>query len=209
MNLGNLLIIGDSYSTFEGYIPEGYVFWYGYDDKGRTDVVAKEETWWSQLATRVECSLIRNESYSGTTVSNTERPTMPGTSFVYRTERLVESGFFRENKIDTVMIFGTTNDSWIDSPIGEIKYDNISREDIKSVLPAYAYLVSLVKENAPEARIIAIANCDIKDEIINGILEIAEHYGAKGVRLANVSKQNGHPDKQGMKEICEQVVAAL
>jgi hypothetical protein len=77
------------------------------------------------------------------------------------------------------------------------------------VLPAYAYLVSLVKENAPEARIIAIANCDIKDEIINGILEIAEHYGAKGVRLANVSKQNGHPDKQGMKEICDQVAAAL
>lgn len=32
----NLIIIGDSYSTFEGYIPEGYAFYYS--SKAGTDV---------------------------------------------------------------------------------------------------------------------------------------------------------------------------
>lgn len=209
MDLGKILIIGDSYSTFDGHIPEGYVFWYSADDRGRTDVTAVEETWWHQLIGRVECTLVRNESYSGTTVCNTERPTMPGTSFIYRTERLVESGFFRENSIDTVFIFGCTNDSWIDSPVGENKYENIDREDIRSVLPAYSYLVSLVRENAPTARIISIINCDIKDEIMDGVERCAAHYGVTAVRLKGISKQNGHPDKKGMTEICEQVLAGI
>ena len=26
--LGNIFILGDSYSTFEGYVPEGYPCWY-------------------------------------------------------------------------------------------------------------------------------------------------------------------------------------
>lgn len=209
MKLGNVLLIGDSYSTFGGYIPEGYAFWYSEDDRGRTDVTRVEETWWHQFISRVECTLVHNESYSGTTVCNTERPSMPGTSFVYRTERLVERGFFRDNKIDTVFIFGGTNDSWIDSPVGENKYDNISREDIRSVLPAYSHLVSLVRECAPEARIISVINCDIKDEIMDGIERCAEHYGITAVRLKDISKQNGHPDKKGMTEICEQVLAGI
>lgn len=29
MNFGNVLILGDSFSTFEGYIPEGYLTYYG------------------------------------------------------------------------------------------------------------------------------------------------------------------------------------
>ena len=28
----NVMIFGDSYSTFEGYIPEGYAFYYKNDD---------------------------------------------------------------------------------------------------------------------------------------------------------------------------------
>ena len=28
VNLGNVLILGDSYSTFKGFIPEGYLYYY-------------------------------------------------------------------------------------------------------------------------------------------------------------------------------------
>ena len=209
MDLGNVLIVGDSYSTFEGHIPEGYAFWYSRDDRGRTDVTRVEETWWYKLISKVDCILVHNESYSGTTVSTTERPSMPGTSFIHRTERLIERGFFRDNRIDTVFIFGGTNDSWIDSPIGEVKYEDIDREDIKSVLPAYAYLISLLCKNAPTARIVSVINCDIKDGITEGIEAIAEHFGITAVRLSGISKQNGHPDKKGMTEICEQVLAGI
>lgn len=209
MRLGNVLIIGDSYSTFDGHIPEGYVFWYSADDRGRTDVVRAEDTWWHILTGSVDCTLVHNESYSGTTVSNTERPTMPGTSFVYRTERLIEGGFFRDNKIDTVFLFGGTNDSWIDSPVGEPRYEGRLRAHLDAVLPAFCHIVESLREAAPEARLIAIANCDIKDEIREGYLEAAKHYGIELVTLEGISKQNGHPDMKGMRQIAEQVLAAL
>lgn len=209
MDLGNLLIIGDSYSTFNGYVAEGCNSWYSKDGMGRTDVVRVEDTWWHRLISKVSCTLVRNESFSGTTVCNTERPSLPGTSFVYRTERLVSEGFFRDNRIDTVIIFGGTNDSWIDSPIGEDKYELITREDLYSVLPAYSHLIALVKANAPSARIVSLINCDIKDEIMDGMERAADHYGITAVRLKNIDKMNGHPSVAGMAEICRQVLEGM
>ena len=35
MSLGNVLIFGDSYSTFKGWLPEG--FGYSYSEEGRTE----------------------------------------------------------------------------------------------------------------------------------------------------------------------------
>ncbi len=44
-NIGNLFILGDSYSTFEGYIPEGYAAWYINAGKPETDVTRLDQTW--------------------------------------------------------------------------------------------------------------------------------------------------------------------
>lgn len=37
-------ILGDSYSTFDGYIPEGNACWYFTTPQGENDVVAVEQT---------------------------------------------------------------------------------------------------------------------------------------------------------------------
>jgi hypothetical protein len=208
--LGNILILGDSYSTFKGYNPEGYAYWYGNEEHiNETDVKSAEECWWSLLEKEVEGKIILNESHSGATVCNTERPTIPGTSFIIRADRLIESGFFNENKIDTVLILGGTNDSWIDSPIGEFVYDGFNEENKKDILPAFAYLLTRLKEAAPDAKILAIINCDLKDAVMGGFEEISEKLGIPSLRLKNISKLNGHPSVEGMIQIKDQVLDFL
>ena len=53
-------ILGDSISTYEGYIPEGNEFYY---PKG--DVTSVDKTWWHMLLTRLGAKLCVNESWSG------------------------------------------------------------------------------------------------------------------------------------------------
>ena len=59
----NLLIFGDSYSTFKGYIPEGYAFYYSEDGRPETDVTALEETWWHQVINEMGANLVLNNSW--------------------------------------------------------------------------------------------------------------------------------------------------
>ena len=208
--LGNVLIIGDSYSTFENCVPnDNHVWYYENVDNGRTDVIKKEQTWWWQLINETDSALLLNESFSGATVCNTERPTIPHTSFVYRLHGLIERGFFKENAIDTVFVFGGTNDSWIDSPLGKAKYENFTEEDLKEVFPAYSYLLKTLKETAPQAKIVAIVNCDIKPLIVENFKIICENYDVEYVQLENIGKQNGHPNQLGMTQIKNQILKAL
>jgi len=200
---GNVLIIGDSYSTFTGFIPDGYSFWYPRceDKKDETDVEQVEETWWYQLFKETKSNLILNDSYSGSTICSTERPSMPETHFNLRTDRMIKNGFFEENKIDTIFVFGGTNDSWIDSPIGEIKYEGITEDDIRMVLPAFSALLSKLKKASPESKIIPLINCDLKDEITDGFEEICRHYGLTYIKFNELDKIAGHPSKKGMIQI--------
>ena len=57
--------------------------------------------------------------------------------FICRFNKLAKEGFFKENKVDSVLVFGATNDSWLNRPIGEVKFANRTEEDVKQVLPAY------------------------------------------------------------------------
>ena len=49
MSYNNVLILGDSYSTFNGYIPDGYITYYSENERPETDVRRVEETWWHSL----------------------------------------------------------------------------------------------------------------------------------------------------------------
>jgi hypothetical protein len=210
LKLGNVLIIGDSYSTFEDCVPtDNHVWYFENEDNGRTDVIQKEQTWWWQLVNETDSSLLLNESFSGATVCNTERPTIPHTSFVYRLQRLIENGFFKDNEVDTVFVFGGTNDSWIDSPLGEIEYEDFSDERLKEIFPAFSYLIKTLKETLPSARIVAVFNCDIKEIIPEKFKTICDYYAVESVTLQNISKQNGHPNQAGMSQIKNQILSAL
>ncbi|MBQ4408488.1 MAG: hypothetical protein II852_15925 [Bacteroidales bacterium] len=65
-------ILGDSYSTFESYIPAENEPWYFQKvDTSRSDVVNVRLTWWWQLIKDGGYLLEKNESYSGATICYT------------------------------------------------------------------------------------------------------------------------------------------
>ncbi len=92
-------ILGDSISTFAGYVPEENELFY---PKENVDVVDVSHTWWHILSKRTKLKLLINESYSGSRVSRTGN-------------RPITSSFLDEKRQgslcgDIIIIFGGTND---------------------------------------------------------------------------------------------------
>ena len=65
MKVKNVLILGDSYSTFAGYIPEGNAVYYSTNERPETDVTKVEQTWWYSLCKEEGFNIVLNESWSG------------------------------------------------------------------------------------------------------------------------------------------------
>ncbi len=212
MTLNNVLIIGDSYSTFEGYIPEGYAVYYSGNYRPETDVRKVTETWWYQVMQETGSNLVLNNSWSGSTIGYTgyENSDCSATSsFIYRFKQLVTNGFFKENKIDTLIIFGGTNDSWCEAPLGTLKFSDWKEEEFYSVLPAVTYFLELVRKELPDTRIICIINTELKPEIAEALRLASERNRIQAIELHDITKDFGHPTIQGMKYIYKQVIAAL
>lgn len=211
----SLFILGDSYSTFEGKIPDDCETWYlsEYPDTrtGQTDVCEYKQTWIYQFLKESGYNLVLNCSYSGTTICNTgyDGKDYTSISFIGRVNKLVKASFFEKNNIDKLIIFGGTNDSWANSPIGEIKYNGWSEKDLYCVLPAFGYLLSILKENASKAEILCVINTELKDEISMGMKDICRHFDIPYIELENISKTFGHPNILGMKQIKEQIVSFM
>ena len=207
INLGNIFILGDSYSTFKGCIPEGYDAWYSPEGRPETDVNAVEQTWWKQLLSQTKSDMLLNCSYSGTTVCNTgyDGEDCSYKSFIARLDKLVQIGYFRENQVDTFFIFGGTNDSWAEAPVGELKYAQWEKEELYSVLPAFCYLLHTAKANVA-ARIVCIINTNLKQPIADGFRTACEHYGIEWIALNDIDKMNGHPSIRGMEQIKQQIL---
>ena len=211
----NCLIIGDSYSTYEGCVPKGFAVYYTPEGKGPEHPTTKmqlNETWWSRMLAKTDFRLIENNSWSGSTICYTAyegRDCSMNSSFIYRYRQLYKNGFFSQNRIDTVFVFGGTNDSWSNAPLGEMKLENFTEKDLYRVLPAICYFMKTLKEDLPTTRVIFIANCDIKEEITACMRSAGEHFGVEVISLLGVTKVAGHPTPVGMAEICEQVMAKL
>ena len=207
----NLLIIGDSYSTFEGYIPEGYHPFYPIHKNSRVDKVT--DTWWHKFVTETEANLVRNDSWSGSTVCYTGRNSPEygyRSSFVNRFHLMKKEDFFKKNEIDTVLIFGGTNDSWLDTtPKGEEMLEGWTEESLYSTLPAISYLIAKLKEEIPDGNIIFIINTELDERIVNAIKSASEHFGTSYVELHDFDKVEGHPTPVGMANICNQILKAI
>jgi hypothetical protein len=216
--IGNFVIFGDSYSTHKDYIPSGYQPFYS-DEISEEDIklgksvkkMTADKTWWWRLSEITDATLTFNDSWSGSTVcySGREGDCSATSSFIYRYRRMYESGFFDKNKVDTIFVFGLTNDNWIDSPLGEEKYEGIEEKDLYSVLPAICYLLGALKKNHPEKRIVFIENTDFKPEIQRCVDNATARFGVELVKLHDIDKDFGHPTPKGMAEIAEQIKEKL
>lgn len=201
-------ILGDSYSTFAGGVPEGNYLYY--PNSAIPDVATMEDTWWRLLIQRRNLRLLVNDSSSGTTISARVRPNHTlADAFISRMKRCLSRAGVNGETPNLILIFGATNDSWIDNPIGQLQFENWSDEDLKAVLPAYCHLLDYVTAQNPQAQVVGVINCDLKPEIQQGIAAACQHYGALPVQLHDLSKINGHPDRLGMQQICDQIDEAL
>ena len=77
------------------------------------------------------------------------------------------------------------------------------------MLPAFGYIVKRLKSVSPSSKIIVLINSDIKPSIQDGFAKICQQLNVKYIQLKAIHKQNGHPDKQGMTEIKEQILSTL
>ncbi len=208
----NVLIIGDSYSTYEGYVPEGYVCYYIEAGRPQMDVTKVTETWWYQVFAEANLNLVLNESWAGTTVGHTgynNEDCSQKNSFVYRLDRLIENGFFDQNQIDTVFVFGGTNDHWAKAPLGEVKFEDLTKQDLYSAVPAMCYILQTLRKLLPEADIFCVINTNLNPDMVTGFETACEKYGVKKVVLKDVEKSSGHPTIKGMQAIKTQVLNVM
>lgn len=198
-------VLGDSYSTFEGYIPEGNAWWYSSKPQGPNDVVKVEDTWWHQFSSVTGWRLLLNESWSGSTICNTgyDGVPCPTWSFIARMKNIVAG----DSDPDLILICGGTNDSWANSPIGQLKFSDWTEDDLASYLPACCYMLDYLRREAPQTEIVCIVNSELKPEITQGQFDACEHYGAHALLLKDIDKLWGHPSVAGMTAMCEQVIA--
>lgn len=105
-------ILGDSYSTFQGHIPEKYQYYYPLPHNV-DDVLRVEDTWWYQLAENMKMKLLVNNSFSGSTVCDNVREGWPAScAFTIRSSEC-DLALDSELMPDYIFVFGCTNDYWI------------------------------------------------------------------------------------------------
>lgn len=196
-----LAVLGDSYSTFAGFIPKGNACWYNSPaDHKRTDVTKVEQTWWWQVANEGGYKLGAIESYSGATICNTG----------YRDEDYSDRSFVTRctnlGNPDIILICGATNDSWANAPIGDYKYANWKRVDLYFFRPAMAKMLNDIKLHYPNVEVYFILNTELKKEINESVLEVCKHYDVPVIELVDIDKKSSHPSVKGMKAIAQQVL---
>ena len=208
----NAIIFGDSYSTFHNYVPEGYAVYYFEGPQDGVNVTDVSLTWWHMVADEANLNLVLNNSWSGSTIGYTGYDNVDcsqSSSFIYRLKQLIADDFFINNNIQKVFVFGGTNDSWSDAPLGEPKYENWENDDFYCVLPAIGFFFKLLKETLPQAEIYCLINTEIKEEITSCMEEACEKYGITPVHFEHIEKEYGHPTVPGMITIKNAVLEAL
>lgn len=197
-------ILGDSYSTFSGYVtPITNKSFYRKVSKFENNVHDVDSTWWRLLEKELNLKMVVNNSYSGATICNTGygRNDYKDRSFVTRMTNV--------GNPDILFIFGGTNDCWASSPIGEFKYSDWNTKDLYKFRPAFSYMIYNLKKQHPDMLIVNICNCDLYGEYNISMAEICKHYGVKNVMLESIDKQKEHPSILGMRQIMIQLKKCL
>ena len=201
-------ILGDSFSTFEGYVtPDTNDVWY-YERIGVTSV---EQMWWHKMATEMEWILDKNNSFSGSLICNfwgfNAGLYYKPHSFINRMDNLGDP--------DVIFIQGGTNDVWNGAYHGEFVYSDWTEEDLEYYRPALAYMFDSMKRLYPKAKLyfmIDMGLCDydpVARTFVEDALEIARHYNIDCIKLYDIHKSWSHPDAEGQEDIARQVLEML
>lgn len=167
-------IIGDSISTFDGYLPsdvDGYegAVYKTYYPKGNVNKV--EKTWWYKTATMLGSDIgdICNCSWSGSTVSGnslSEANAYAGCS-TRRIQDLSVRGFIP----DIVLCFISCNDWAANVPVGSWSFSDplVGTEKVRTLREAYAIMIQKIHLQYPAAIVFCLTNLiDKNRDIVPG-----------------------------------------
>ena len=227
-----LAIVGDSISTYAGWIPEGYATYY---PSGNLNDVYY--TWWHKLIDELGLELIRNASWSGSSVSGDSQ----GTGFAACSDARINAleGDNGETP-DIVIVYIGTNDWAGNVQIGSFTdKDEIPSEGvIYEISKAYALMLYKIRTKYPFADVYCVTslegrrtsgdttypivntNGDTIHDVNHAISEIAHIFGCKvidlnicGIHFWNVSAYTTdgtlHPNRAGAEVIKEVVKQTL
>lgn len=190
-------ILGDSISTYAGYIPPEFTHFYPYPTADLADV---NQTWWMQFINHFGLNLLVNNSWSGSAVAGS------ALSAAHKISRL-EHLYFGEVKPDVILIFIGANDA------GSM-YINLNMFDT-----AYNTMIQNIKTISPNSEIILCTLPSItlytqkEQEDYNNVIEkYAISYGLKLINLAKAFTReksstylvdSAHPNRLGMDKLAE------
>ena len=211
---GTFSIIGDSYSSFKGYMANANAAtWYPASDHNMNDtndVENVEQTWWYKFANNYNSRLIENNSWSGSTISYD--------GYSEGLEDGKEASFIQRMSLLTtpqlILIYGGTNDSWVagdtkrDDFLGEYKYSDFSESDFIYFRPALAYLLDELKHKHIGAKIIFMLNASLNN-IKESVHEICAHYEIGVCEITDIALAHSHPTGEGMTTIAKQIIDFL
>ncbi len=215
-------IIGDSASTYEGYLPEGYPAFYSYYNA--SGIYGYRETWWGQVLEHFGARLLVNNSYSGSYVSKPENcETESYGCSDKRCSGLASDGV----SPDHIVVWMGLNDVGAGFPL-----TSADKSDLSVFENAYALMLDKIKHNYPNATIwcctfpVFTYSQEICYESLESKLNnsrkvcgdiIKETAARKGCRVIDLFDKNAlcdtvdglHPNYQGMRMIANKVIAAM
>lgn len=206
-NYKTLSILGDSISTFKGYIPQINEPYYP-----AGNVITVEDTWWYQVKKALDLELLINQSYSGTRI--TLSCNKPSNSTFSSTERLSSL------KGDIILIYGGVNDYFRPDDLPPLSfftesYDYILRS-IKNLNPSSKIIcltsVQWINNDPLKKNIKGISQIDLNNSIIN----CANKHNIDSIDILKAIDLNennfylgAHPSKDGMKQLANFVLSKL
>lgn len=197
---GTVTFLGDSFTTFRGYITDGNATWY---PKEASNVKQVRQTWWRQFAAANSLRVLENNSYSGSFVSNNNATGLSSHSFINRAETL-------SGNPDLIVVLGGTNDVWNAVPVGDVIYDNFTPEALETFTPALSKLFSDLIARFPNSDILYIAPPAVSGEYLQNANTVCEHYGIFIIPIKEgMSTMSDHPDKLGMWQINTSIMDEL
>ena len=225
-------ILGDSISTFAGYIPvaDGFnmehLARYPQDDL-LTDV---NETWWMQVIDRLDAKLGINDSWRGATASGAA-PVTTGTTGenasmanLTRIQNLGSNG-----TPDVILFYGGTNDLAHVSKVGTFEPStapteaDLTTKKWDNLADGYVNTILRLKYYYPDAQIVCLlptytTSYYSNEKLAQGnavLASICEYYGVAYTDLRDCGITTGdlhdgiHPDAKGMDHITEAVLSVL
>lgn len=212
-------VIGDSISTFAGWMPDPFTS--HYPNSNNCDVTSVDKTWWHRLAYHYlpNARIDMNISFSNTTVVKNSDSSHVGEywyGYDFSSRYIRCHGMGRP---DIILIHGGTNDyahnygeelapgiamRSATMPPASVMNGLYAAADACTTLSAaealrndtfcesYIKLVKMMKLQYPAVKIVCIAGDWLTDGLRYSVLDIAEHYGCKSVDFVELCGGRGH-----------------